>query len=324
MIEIPTLALSPGLPYNHPLLELLLMSKRSVRKDGKSWSSAEKETLVTSLQRTMIALGYSTTTSGACVIDGDFGNGTNRGMAQAIYDLTSDGRLVNHQTVPTRKELTPKCTWQNSAVVARDLCGVAVTARVVEAMFKYVKEKPSKLLGGDPVTARRQLDAIERGRLDDKGAAMAGYRMESAWVSKWNDIRPAWLMAVVLTETGGINRPRFEQHYFSRLAREYRTKSLREIRFLSMSMGLGQIMGVNYKAAGAESPEDLFTADTRDQLSFIANFLDPMRHITMKLDPSDNDFRKIAKYYNGPGYAKNNYDKKLKKHFNDEKTKFES
>jgi hypothetical protein len=79
----------------------------------------------------------------------------------------------------------------------------------------------------------------------------------------------------------------------------------------SASWGLFQIMGANYKACGFASVEDFVAAMERsegDQLKAFVNFIR-----SNKLDDflRNRDWASFAKGYNGPGYAKNQYDKKL-------------
>jgi hypothetical protein len=79
----------------------------------------------------------------------------------------------------------------------------------------------------------------------------------------------------------------------------------------SASWGLFQIMGANYKACGFASVEDFVAAMERsegDQLKAFAKFIR-----STKLDGflRSRNWASFAKGYNGPGYAQNQYDKKL-------------
>lgn len=79
----------------------------------------------------------------------------------------------------------------------------------------------------------------------------------------------------------------------------------------SASWGLFQIMGANYKACGFATVDDFVAAMEKsegDQLKAFVGFV--------KSNKLDGYLRKLnwaafAKGYNGPGYAKNAYDKKL-------------
>jgi hypothetical protein len=79
----------------------------------------------------------------------------------------------------------------------------------------------------------------------------------------------------------------------------------------SASWGLFQIMGANFKACGFASVEDFVAAMEKsegEQLKAFVNFVK-----SSKLDGylRSRNWAAFAKGYNGPGYAKNQYDKRL-------------
>jgi len=79
----------------------------------------------------------------------------------------------------------------------------------------------------------------------------------------------------------------------------------------SASWGLFQIMGANFKACGFATVEDFVEAMEKsegEQLKAFINFVK-----SNKLDGylRNRNWAAFAKGYNGPGYAKNQYDKKL-------------
>ena len=82
-----------------------------------------------------------------------------------------------------------------------------------------------------------------------------------------------------------------------------------------MSMGLGQVMGFNYKRVGAESASHLYTAPVREQVAFVARFLGPKASTLSMANPGDRQFREIARYYNGSGYEAHRYHEKLARWF---------
>lgn len=100
---------------------------------------------------------------------------------------------------------------------------------------------------------------------------------------------------------------------YDRLARAIELD--REAALESASWGLGQIMGMNYQAAGFNSVEAMVAAmcDTEDaQLLAFASFLK-----ASKLDTAlkIHDWTSLARGYNGPSYAQNQYDTKLRGEF---------
>lgn len=80
----------------------------------------------------------------------------------------------------------------------------------------------------------------------------------------------------------------------------------------SASWGLGQVMGFNYRPAGYGSAVEMrnaFNSGEDAQLRGMAQFIDSSG---LGGALRDRDWRSFAKVYNGPGYAKNQYDQKLK------------
>ena len=82
-----------------------------------------------------------------------------------------------------------------------------------------------------------------------------------------------------------------------------------------MSLGLGQIMGANYQAVGATNATALFTAQVEKQVIFVGEFLKPKEAQTRKGDPTTEDFRTVARFYNGPQYAAHLYHEQLARWF---------
>lgn len=159
----------------------------------------------------------------------------------------------------------------------------------------------------------------------------------------------ASLWSVVTVETGGFGflpdrRPKilFERHIFHERtggkfsaqhpdisnrdpegyiggAAEYerlsRAMALNRVAALeSVSWGLPQIMGFNAKACGYDSAEDMITrfqASETAQLDGMVRFINHNKNLAKAL--KEKAWASFAKIYNGPAFAKNEYDKKLAK-----------
>lgn len=85
----------------------------------------------------------------------------------------------------------------------------------------------------------------------------------------------------------------------------------KELAIRSASWGLGQIMGFNFSMAGYSSAEAMamkFKDDEEEHLLAMVRFI-----IAAGLDDElrRHDWVGFARGYNGPGFAKNGYDKKL-------------
>jgi hypothetical protein len=86
----------------------------------------------------------------------------------------------------------------------------------------------------------------------------------------------------------------------------------RECALQSASWGLFQIMGFHWKSLGYKSIQEFINdqyASEGKQLSTFVKFIqiNPGMHNALKA----KDWAKFARLYNGPEYAKNNYDSKL-------------
>jgi hypothetical protein len=157
----------------------------------------------------------------------------------------------------------------------------------------------------------------------------------------------ATIKAVADVETSGdafdtLGRPRilFERHYFHRLTAgrfdlthsRVSAKSaggygkfsaqydkLEEAYALdadaalrSASWGRFQIMGDNFIAAGFPSPQGFVKAMTRSEEAQLQAFVSFVRNRTSMAEAlRHKNWAAFAKAYNGPGYAKNQYDTKL-------------
>jgi len=81
-----------------------------------------------------------------------------------------------------------------------------------------------------------------------------------------------------------------------------------------MSQGLGQILGSNFKPVGAKSAQSIFHHPLDEQELYVICFLSrrkDLARIVTKENSSKNNFKIVAKYYNGSGYAAHHYDEGL-------------
>ncbi len=71
--------------------------RRLERGDITLTRKSAGEAGIKAVQRMLVFLGYSTASSGAFLIDGDFGRGTNRGVAQFQFEYGLNSKL-SHPT----------------------------------------------------------------------------------------------------------------------------------------------------------------------------------------------------------------------------------
>lgn len=88
----------------------------------------------------------------------------------------------------------------------------------------------------------------------------------------------------------------------------------RTIALQSASWGKFQIMGFNYRSCGYEELQDFINDMYGDESGHLRAFIGFIKHHPRMLKAGrDRDWKTFAKEYNGPAYAKNQYDKKLAK-----------
>lgn len=270
------------------------------------------ESGIKAIQRLLIFLGYSTSSNGAFAIDGDFGRGTNRGVAQ----FQMENGLTRSVT---RATLCYPCRWNTARRLITAIPDTKLTPATLAKMVNVAvqRSEAGRVMTGRFDDAIFHLNALDKRQYLDCRKIMVRYGDMSQAASRklQNEtgklVRPEWILAIIRQETAGIIRPRFEQHYLSRLNRENPAVDLEELRMQSMSMGLGQVMGANYKRVGATTATELFTAPVERQVEFVARFLRLRADVVKKTNPTGEDFHKLARYYNGPQYEVHHYHERL-------------
>jgi len=81
----------------------------------------------------------------------------------------------------------------------------------------------------------------------------------------------------------------------------------------SISCGLFQLMGFNYKSCGFDTVQAFFDAQQESEARQLSSFCAFMRSEGLILFLAGKDWVGFARRYNGPGYAENQYDAKLKR-----------
>lgn len=86
----------------------------------------------------------------------------------------------------------------------------------------------------------------------------------------------------------------------------------RDAALQSASWGVFQIMGFNYKLCGKETVQDFINAVYKDEESHYELFFEFIKNNKLIEHLKNENWAGFARRYNGPGYAKNKYDVKLK------------
>lgn len=87
----------------------------------------------------------------------------------------------------------------------------------------------------------------------------------------------------------------------------------KEAALCSASYGLFQIMGFNHRAAGFDSVQAFVDAQKESEAMQLQSFCAFMRSEGLVLFLLGQDWAGFARRYNGPGYAANQYDVKLRR-----------
>ncbi|WP_431066085.1 N-acetylmuramidase domain-containing protein [Methylotuvimicrobium sp.] len=286
--------------------------QRFLNGDASLTRASAGESGIKAIQRVLIFLGYSTTSTGAFTIDGDFGRGTNRAVAQFQFEHGLNPAI-------SRKTICYECRWNTARTLITVIPDAKLTLTTLEKMLKAALDRidAGHIMTGRFDDAIFHLNALHKRRfLDCRGildryGEMAQQASKQIEQEKGVAVRPEWILAIIRQETAGVIRPRFEQHYLSRLNKQHPDAPLEELRMQSMSLGLGQIMGANFKMVGAKSATELFTAPAEQQVAFVARFLTGRKDAVKKTKPEEADFRSVARYYNGPKYEAHHYHEQL-------------
>lgn len=89
----------------------------------------------------------------------------------------------------------------------------------------------------------------------------------------------------------------------------------------STSWGLFQILGENWKDLGYSTLQSFINSMYESEQKQLDAFIRFIKVNKIDVDMRNKNFKNIARKYNGPNYAINNYDKDLEKYYNQFSTK---
>ena len=197
------------------------------------------ELSIKAVQRLLFFLGYSTSSTGAFAIDGDFGRGTNRAVAQFRFE-----HGMTRQDF--RKTLCYKCNWQNARSNITTIPDVRLTVKTLKTMLDRTKRAiaNNEVMCGSFNEAVYHLNNVHKRALLNCRKILKRYgtlvdRAVTGLANQRNiNVRPEWVLSIMRQETGGVVRPRFEQHLLTRYDRKKPGVEFEELRYRSMSFGL--------------------------------------------------------------------------------------
>lgn len=108
---------------------------------------------------------------------------------------------------------------------------------------------------------------------------------------------------------GGYGKP--GQHQHDKLARAVELD--REAALQSASWGVFQVMGFNWQTLGYARLQDFINAAYRSESDHLDMFVRFIKANGLTSALKRHDWATFARKYNGPGYAKNQYDTKMQK-----------
>ena len=117
-----------------------------------------------------------------------------------------------------------------------------------------------------------------------------------------------------------ILHPRWSREHYRGGAREYArlARALRiheEAALCSASWGMFQLMGFNYEACGYESIGDFVLGMCRSPGEQLEAFVSFLRTRGLERYLQCHDWAGFARRYNGPGYARNGYEERLRREY---------
>ncbi len=250
----------------------------------------DKGPLVETLQKRLNAAGYSV------VVDGDYGPGTLSAVAafQSDKGLIVDGVAGPKTTAALLNQNIDHLLKQHDIEQAAQQLGTDI------ASIHAVKAVESRGNGfdrdGRPVVLYERHVMKKRLKANGFTGGQLAYLQEK-------------FPTLVNSKTGGYKGGSLEFYRLNMAIEIDRTSALE-----SCSWGLFQIMGYHWQALGYDSVEaftSLMHASEGDQLQAFVLFIqnDPKLHAALKA----HDWAAFARRYNGPAYAKNKYDERLTK-----------
>jgi peptidoglycan hydrolase-like protein with peptidoglycan-binding domain len=258
---------------------------------------------VRAVQRLLIFLGYSTDSGGGYAIDGVFGPGVNRGLAQFRHE---------HALADLAAELTQTARKNLDSIPAQPLDSRTLKAMLSAAEAALAQEAV-------PYGGRRAalflLNSLEQRKTLAAEELFDRYFEAAAKAEAETGTRVEWTLAFIKQETGGVPRPTFAQHLLSAAYDRSPDVDFAELRLRATAMGVGRLAGSSHAEFGAATAKAMFMARLDEQVLYVARFLAFKKEVVSKAEPSADDFREMARFYVGLGYEARNYDVALERWF---------
>lgn len=187
-------------------------------------------------------------------------------------------------------------------ITDQQFAGVAATLNCEVAAIKAVNKVESN---GNGFMANGKPKILFEGHVFWK--QLLALHMNPTALQKGNEdvLYPTWNPDIV--------RPLYKLDQYARLAKA--EKINRDAALNSASWGAFQIMGFNFRACGYADVKS-FTDAMSDELSQLSAFAAYLKSTHIDVHLQHLDWKGFARAYNGPDYAKNQYDTKLQNAYN--------
>lgn len=157
------------------------------------------------VQTLMIFLGLSTAASGGFLVGGEFGRGTNRGVAQFQVEEDLSRKI-------SRDMLCYPCRWNTASRLIKTIPDATLTLATLQLMATLALERceTGHIIAGDFDDAIFHLNALHK-RLSltcrqvlQRYAAHAENACEMLRVTEKISMRAEWVLAIITQETSGV------------------------------------------------------------------------------------------------------------------------
>ena len=165
------------------------------------------ENSITAFQRVLIFLGYSTTSAGSFKIDGDFGRGTNRALAQFKYEYGIAEDI-------TRKALCYECSWQTARKNIVAIPDVKLTVSTLEKILEVTLTAIDcgDIMCGSFDEAIFHLNSVHNNKfykckeILERYGALVERAVKKIEEERNTTIQPEWVLSIIKQETAGVVR----------------------------------------------------------------------------------------------------------------------
>jgi hypothetical protein len=180
------------------------------------------------------------------------------------------------------------------------------TVAAVEEMAKRIKVEPASLLAVAEVESAGQVTALVKGRPEPLIRWEGHYYDRLVPPSKRAAARKAGLAS---STAGAVKNPNSQAARWEIVRKAAAID--RQAALESISIGLGQVMGAHWQKLGFASVDDMVKLARENAAGQIAIMVRYIEKFGLTDELQRGDFAAFARGYNGPGYKKNAYDRKM-------------